>query len=104
MIKLISFKSINFFMKKTLLLLHFFLFMNAICFASFPITKDVPSNLSAKTSFQMVEKPAQDELFVEWSSAERDGALLFKILKYIILIYLSFALLIVLFFLLSGAI
>ena len=104
MIKLISFKSINFFMKKTLLLLHFFVFMNAICFASFPITKDVPSNLSAKTSFQMVEKPAQDELFVEWSSAERDGALLFKILKYIILIYLSFALLIVLFFLLSGAI
>jgi hypothetical protein len=91
-------------MKKTLLLLHFFVFMNAICFASFPITKDVPSNLSAKTSFQMVEKPAQDELFVEWSSAERDGALLFKILKYIILIYLSFALLIVLFFLLSGAI
>ena len=78
--------------------------MNAICFASFPITKDVPSNLSAKTSFQMVEKPAQDELFVEWSSAERDGALLFKILKYIILIYLSLALLLFLFFLLSGAI
>lgn len=91
-------------MKKTLLLLHFFVFMNTICFASFPITKDVSSNLSAKTSFQMVEKPAQDELFVEWSSAERDGALLFKILKYIILIYLSLALLLFLFFLLSGAI
>ena len=91
-------------MKKTLLLLHFFVFMKTICFASFPITKDVSSNLSAKTSFQMVEKPAQDELFVEWSSAERDGALLFKILKYIILIYLSLALLLFLFFLLSGAI
>ena len=76
--------------------------MNAICFASFPITKDVPSNLSAKTSFQMVEKPAQDELFVEWSSAERDGALLFKILKYIILIYLSLVLILGLFLLLSG--
>ena len=89
-------------MKKTLLLLHFFVFMNTICFASFPITKDVPSNLSAKTSFQMVEKPAQDELFVEWSSAERDGALLFKILKYIILIYLSLVLILGLFLLLSG--
>ncbi|MDA8895496.1 hypothetical protein N9I98_03915 [Flavobacteriales bacterium] len=89
-------------MKKTLLLLHFFVFMNAICFASFPITKDVPSNLSAKTSFQMVEKPAQDELFVEWSSAERDGALLFKILKYIILIYLSLVIILGLFLLLSG--
>jgi hypothetical protein len=89
-------------MKKTLLLLHFFVFMNAICFASFPITKDVPSNLSAKTSFQMVEKPAQDELFVEWSSAERDGALLFKILKYIILIYLSLVLILGLFLLLTG--
>ena len=89
-------------MKKTLLLLHFFVFMNAICFASFPITKDVPSSLSAKTSFQMVEKPAQDELFVEWSSAERDGALLFKILKYIILIYLSLVLILGLFLLLSG--
>ena len=50
----------------------------------------------------MVEKPAQDELFVEWSSAERDGALLFKILKYIILIYLSLVLLLALFLLLSG--
>ena len=89
-------------MKKTILLLHFFVFMNTICFASFPITKDVPSNLSATTSFQMVEKPAQDELFVEWSSTERDGALLFKILKYIILIYLSLVLILGLFLLLSG--
>jgi hypothetical protein len=76
--------------------------MNTICFASFPITKDVSSNLSAKTSFQMVEKPAQDELFVEWSSAERDGSLLFKILKYIIVIYLSLVLILGLFLLLSG--
>ena len=50
----------------------------------------------------MVEKPAQDELFVEWSSAERDGVLLFKILKYIILIYLSLVLILGLFLLLSG--